>query len=105
MEELLRDEAEDYNKEKMCLMIMEHDTYDYAKAEANVQSSDDESSNGESDESEEETDDHNWHPVGSHVISYYTSRSIKATLNPYPGHQNSPKALYSVVFGPKSLNI
>ena len=23
----------------------------------------------------------------------------------YPGHQNSPKALYSMVFGPKSLNI
>ena len=38
MEEFLRDEAEDYNKEKMCRMIMEHDTYDYAKAEANVQS-------------------------------------------------------------------
>ena len=24
---------------------------------------------------------------------------------PFPGHQNSPKALYSMVFGPKSLNI
>ena len=23
----------------------------------------------------------------------------------FPGHQNSPKALYSIVFGPKSLNI
>ena len=23
----------------------------------------------------------------------------------YPGDQNSPKALYSMVFGPKSLNI
>ena len=25
--------------------------------------------------------------------------------SPYPGHQNSLKALYSMVFGPKSLNI
>ena len=24
---------------------------------------------------------------------------------PYPGHQNIPKALYGMVFGPKGLNI
>ena len=33
---------------------------------------------------------------------------MRATLfwGPYnPGHQNSPKALYSMVFGPKSLNV
>ena len=57
MEEFLRDEAKDYDKKKMCLMIMEYDTYSYAKAEADVKSSDDESSHGESDESEDSEDD------------------------------------------------
>ena len=31
--------------------------------------------------------------------------SVAVVFSISPGHQNSPKALYSMVFGPKRLNI
>ena len=54
---------------------------------------------------------HTYLSVCMHACMYVYLETAKGSLNPksgilpYPRDQNSPKALYSMVFGPKSLNI